>query len=154
MDKLDEQLWKQLEERDGKLSDNEDYIKAWDTRDEATMKIVCYNYTSRLMDNSDKLRHEWRKIQIEKDIKTNEILWQKAQQKEEERQQAEKWKRDQEAQKAAMTGTTAKAKPTTAPELQPAAASSSSSDIIYGAKETNKASATTEISKDMNLKTV
>eukprot|EP00971_Amphidinium_carterae_P072278 1429652-Amphidinium_carterae.1 len=68
MDKLYEQLWKQLEERNGKLSENEVYIKAWDTRDEATMEMVCYNYFKAHRE----LRNEWRKVQIETDIKKNE----------------------------------------------------------------------------------
>eukprot|EP00971_Amphidinium_carterae_P330055 6462909-Amphidinium_carterae.1 len=61
MDTLDERLWRQLEERDGKLIEKEDYITALGERDEMKMKTICYKY----FDEHRALRHQWRKEQIE-----------------------------------------------------------------------------------------
>eukprot|EP00971_Amphidinium_carterae_P127902 2533277-Amphidinium_carterae.1 len=52
------------------------------------MKTVCYMYFEELR----LLRHQWRKEQIEVDIKKNDINIQKAKKREEERQQTEKQK--------------------------------------------------------------
>eukprot|EP00971_Amphidinium_carterae_P308076 6122741-Amphidinium_carterae.1 len=41
-DGLDEQLWRQLEERDGKLTETDDYITALGERDDTKMKTIYY----------------------------------------------------------------------------------------------------------------
>eukprot|EP00971_Amphidinium_carterae_P279021 5538977-Amphidinium_carterae.3 len=87
MKRLEELLWQQLEERDGKMIETEDYIRAFEERDEAKMKIVCYNFFKALR----ALQHQWRKQQVETDLKKNELYMQKA----------ERRKREQETQEAA-----------------------------------------------------
>eukprot|EP00971_Amphidinium_carterae_P135467 2684141-Amphidinium_carterae.2 len=94
-------------------------MEAWHDRDEQKMRMVFDNYFESLRE----LRNGWRKLQLEKDLKKNEVMLLQAKQREEERQQTDKRKRDQEAQEAA----TAKAKPTTAPEAQASAATATSS---------------------------
>eukprot|EP00971_Amphidinium_carterae_P348051 6490294-Amphidinium_carterae.6 len=73
------------------------------------MKTVCYKYFAEHRSQ----RHQWRREQIEMDLKKNEVNKQKAKKTEEERQHAEKRGRDQEAQEAAAN--TMKAKLTSAP---------------------------------------
>eukprot|EP00971_Amphidinium_carterae_P258293 5126931-Amphidinium_carterae.4 len=88
MEKLEERLWKQVdEERGGKLSDKESYITAWDARDDEKMNQICYMY----FNAQRELRHQWRREQIDKDIQKNETNLLKVK-KREDRQQAEKRK--------------------------------------------------------------
>eukprot|EP00971_Amphidinium_carterae_P340987 6479575-Amphidinium_carterae.1 len=100
-EQLDDKLWQQVEEGYGSLVQNKKYMEAWHDKD---------------------FNKIWTKMQIERDLKKNEVKLAKAQQREEERQQVKKRKRDEEAQ-----AVKAKARPTVAPEVQSAAASAKSS---------------------------
>eukprot|EP00971_Amphidinium_carterae_P199321 3955519-Amphidinium_carterae.2 len=119
-DKLHDQLWQHVEEEYGSLVEIKVCMEAWHDRDEQKMRMVCYSYFESLRE----VGNGWRKLQLEIDLKKNEVMLLKAKQREEERQQAEKRKRDQEAQEAA----TAKSKPTTAPEAQASAGATSSKE--------------------------
>eukprot|EP00971_Amphidinium_carterae_P226313 4489272-Amphidinium_carterae.1 len=44
MNILEQKLWKQLEDRDGKIEEEEEYITAFDNQDEEKMKEICYKY--------------------------------------------------------------------------------------------------------------
>eukprot|EP00971_Amphidinium_carterae_P095750 1894967-Amphidinium_carterae.3 len=86
MEKLDERLWRQLEERDG---------------------------TIRPRGLHHSMGHKRRDEDEDGVLQKNEANMQRAKKREEERQQAEKRKREQEAQEAAAN--TVKAKPASAP---------------------------------------
>eukprot|EP00971_Amphidinium_carterae_P069216 1369580-Amphidinium_carterae.4 len=56
MNDVDEQLWRQLEERDGKIVDTNDYIVALAMKDDEKMKTICYRY----FNEHRALRRQWR----------------------------------------------------------------------------------------------
>eukprot|EP00971_Amphidinium_carterae_P143235 2837797-Amphidinium_carterae.1 len=122
MQKNEYLLWETLEGQHGKLVENEDYVEAFNTKDDGKIKTVCYKYIERHRE----LRDQWREERIAKDTKKIEAKMKR----DEERQQAEKRKRDQEVQEATAQAVKTKrlakaAKPTTAPQTASATATSS-----------------------------
>eukprot|EP00971_Amphidinium_carterae_P290092 5759848-Amphidinium_carterae.1 len=125
MNILETKIWKQLEDRDGKIDDNEDYITACRDRDEEKMKKICYKYFEGHKSHNE-LRRQW-KQKIDEDLRKENTIGKALQREEEEERQNKKREPSERGSTAASS--TPKAKPTTLPTQAAAAAAITEHDL-------------------------